>query len=235
MCNHYRTSPQAVDWAPKIIRGITVPLPLPDLPEHIYPKYLAPVVIQAGRGRSLVAKAWGIPIAIKGVKGQRIEKPVTNARNDKLTGFTWRYAVKERRCLIPATGYFEPGLGPPGAKDEILFTVRERPCFFFAGLWEGNAFTMVTTEPNEFVRQFHDRMPVVLGDADALTWLGDEPLADGDLAHLCRGLPANALHHEVLAPKLKVIRPAKVTTGDERKSPPAPPQGELFLGRFVRK
>lgn len=209
MCNHYRTDKQVADWTRERVPALAVPLPMPDLPEHIYPRYLAPVVVEVGRGRSLVAKAWGVPIAIKGAKGQRIEKPVTNARNDKLTGFTWRHAVRERRCRIPATGYFEPGLGPPGAKGEILFTVKERSAFFFAGLWEGDTFTMVTTEPNEFVRRFHDRMPVVLADSDALAWLGDEPLPDADLAHLCRGLPAEALLHESLPPKLKITRPAK--------------------------
>ena len=91
------------------VPGITFPLALPEFPEHIYPKYVAPIVIQTGRTRIFTTKAWGISVAVKGVKGQRILKPVTNARNDKLTGFTWRHAVRERRCLIPATGYFEPG------------------------------------------------------------------------------------------------------------------------------
>lgn len=209
MCNHYRTSPRVVERTVATVPGVTLPLSLPEFSEHIYPKYVAPIVIQTGRTRIFTTKAWGIPVAVKGVQGQHILKPVTNARNDKLTGFTWRHAVRERRCLIPATGYFEPGLGPPGARGEILFTVKERPAFFFAGLWEDDAFTMVTTEPNEFVAQFHDRMPVVLEDADALAWLGAEPLADSDLRHLCRGLPADALRHEALPPKLKITRPAK--------------------------
>jgi hypothetical protein len=51
-------------------------------------------------------------------------------------------------------------------------------------------------------------MHVVLDDPDAIAWLGDEPLADADLARLCRGLPPGALHHETLPPRLKVTRPA---------------------------
>lgn len=213
MCNHYRDHAAIAEHA-RAIRDLFVPAAFPELPLEVFPKRLAKVIVQAGGTRSVAVKAWGIPIAIKGAKGQRLEKPVTNARNDKLSGFTWRYAAKERRCLIPGTGYYEPGLGPVGAKGEILFTVKERPAFFFAGLWEADAFTMVTTEPNEFVRQFHDRMPVVLDDAGALAWLGDEPLADADLARLCRGLPAEALLHETLPPKLKVIRPAKPPEDD---------------------
>lgn len=184
------------------------------LAEHTYPKYLAPIVIQQAGERSLVTKSWGIPLTIKGVT-KPLTKLVTNARNDKLRGFTWRYSTDERRCLIPATGYFEPGLGPPGAKGEILFTVKERPMFFFAGLWEGDAFTMVTTEPNDFVARFHDRMPVVLDDAEAEAWLGDQPLPAERLVTLCRGLPSEALHHDELPPMLKVTRPQKKTPIDE--------------------
>lgn len=222
MCNHYRDTAAIADHA-RAIRGLAIPLDLPNLPVEIFPKRLAKVLVQSGGERSVAVKAWGVPIEIKGAKGQRLIKPVTNARNDKLSGFTWRHAVRERRCLIPATGYFEPGLGPPGARGEILFTVKERPAFFFAGLWEDDAFTMVTTEPNEFVAQFHDRMPVVLDDADALAWLGDEPIADAGLARLCRGLPADALLHEALPPRLKVTRPAK------EPKPPEPDAGPTLL------
>ena len=70
---------------------------------------------------------------------------------------------------------------------------------------------MVTTEPNEFVRQFHDRMPVVLSDGDALNRIGEEPLANEVLLHLCRGLPADALLHEEIAPRPKEEIPAKLT------------------------
>jgi putative SOS response-associated peptidase YedK len=209
MCNHYRKGQKVIEWTQVRLGGVNVAAALGEIAEHTYPKYPAPIVIQQAGGRTLLSKTWGIPITIKGAKGQPIVKPVTNARNDKLSGFTWRYAAAERRCLIPATGYFEPGLGPAGAKGEILFTVKERPVFFFAGLWEGDAFTMVTTEPNEFVARFHDRMPVVLGDEDAVAWLGDQPLPSDRLAALCRGLPAEALLHDELPPKLKIVRPGK--------------------------
>ena len=224
MCNHYRPGQKKwmredADRLSARTRPITIPLPLLDMTEHAYPESLAPIVVQCGGEAQLVARTWGVPIAIKGAKGQRLIKPVTNARSDKLTGFTWRYAAKGRRCLILATGYFEPGLGPVGAKGEIFFTVKGRPEFFLAGLWEGDAFAMVTTEPNEFVAQFHDRMPVVLDDADALAWLGEEPLADAELLRLCGGLPPESLLHGNAA-ELKITRP----------TPPAPPEdGPLLL------
>jgi hypothetical protein len=58
-----------------------------ELSEHTYPKYPAPVVIQQAGDRLLMNKTWGIPVTIKGAKGQHLSKPVTNARNDKLGGY----------------------------------------------------------------------------------------------------------------------------------------------------
>ncbi len=235
MCNHYRKGQKVIEWTQVHLGGVKIAGALGEIAEHTYPKYPAPIVMQQAGERSLLSKSWGIPITIKGAK-KAVTKPVTNARNDKLSGFTWRYATAERRCLIPATGYYEPGLGPVGAKGEILFTVKDRPVFFFAGLWEGDAFTLVTTEPNEFVARFHDRMPVVLADADADEWLGDQPLPADRLAALCRGLPPEALLHDELPPKLKVTRPEKKGACAESSLPPIPPtlpppqaaQGEFF-------
>lgn len=233
MCNHYRDEEaEALEYARQSVPGLYIPAALPKLPGHVYPKYQAKVVLQEGGARTLAALRWGVwPFYAR-------DKPqyLTNARSDGLlTKSVWKESVAIRRCLITANGYFEPGLGPPGAKGEILFTVKERPRFFIAGLWDRDpdgtstrAFTMVTTEPNETAARFHDRMPVVLGDADALAWLGDEPLADAELARLCRGLPADALLHEALPPKLKITRPAKIAVDEADAPPAAPPKGELF-------
>ncbi len=227
MCNHYRTQPELFDWTEEVVPDLLVADRTVSYQEHIYPRLAAPIVFQHAQRRILVSMRWGIPVSIKTPSGKQVVKPVTNSRDDKLSGFTWRFAVAERRCIIPAVGYYEPGQGPVGAKGEILFTVREQPRFFFAGLWDGKpeedpdnlSFSMVTTTPNEFVKQFHDRMPVVLTTSDALAWLGESPLPKDDLTRLCRGLPAEALQHETLPARLKITRPA----------PPEPPaQGTLL-------
>jgi len=217
MCNHYRKSQKLTDEFMRFVttksRKVITPLLDPDFPEHTYPKSLAPVLIETAGEQSFVSMRWGVLIPIQGKL-----KPVTNARDDKLTGFSWRYATAERRCLIPATSYFEPGTGPEGARGELLFTVKERPAFFFAGVWNPDAegsdergFAMVTTSPNDYVRPFHDRMPVVLTDEEADEWIGDEPLAPNRLKALCRGLPSEALLHTVIPANPKEQRPAKLS------------------------
>lgn len=220
MCNHYRDDEEEkLERLRAILPGLALPAALPKLPVQLYPKYPARVIVQEGAARSLVALRWGVWPFFAREKAQYL----TNARADGLlVKPVWKQSAAKRRCLIPATGYYEPGLGPPGAKGEILFTVRERPRFFIAGLWDldpdasgTRAFTMVTTEPNETAARFHDRMPVVLADAEATAWLGDEPIPDDCLRALCRGLPAEALLHETLPPKLKITKKTSAKPADD--------------------
>ena len=220
MCIHYRIKPPERDWSKDevgSVPGLTIPAAMLITHEHIYPKYLAPVIIQQSGARTVEPMAWGITRFI----GQGKTKPVVNARNDKLLSRTWKDCTATRRCLIPATGYFEPGLGPPGARGEILVTVKDRSLFLMAGLWENGTFTLVTTEPNELVRTYHDRMPVVLADSEIEAWLGDEPLPEDRLTSLCRGLPSAALLHETIPPRLKITK-----TGT--KAPPPEDQPTLL-------
>lgn len=123
---------------------------------------------------------------------------------------------------IPATGYFEPGVGPPGARGELRFTIRARPCFFIAGLWDTDpdgsgthAFTLVTTSPNDYAARYHDRMPVVLMDSSARDWLGSSPLADDQLVALTRPPASAVMEHSVIeaAPKGKITR-ADIASGE---------------------
>jgi putative SOS response-associated peptidase YedK len=217
MCNHYRDHEAIFDYIRKALPWVKIPAKLPVIRGHMYPKYPGPVLVQENGEANLVEMRWGVwPFYQK-------EKPtlLTNARNDGLLKKpTWKQSARQRRCLIPATGYFEPGLGPPGAKGEVLFTVKEQTPFCFAGLWDrdpdesGNrGYTIVTTEPNEYARRFHDRMPVVLRDDQLRDWIGEEPLPDDRLMALCQGLAQEALTHEEIAArpreKLTIKRPKK--------------------------
>lgn len=223
MCNHYSGDEQGLlEFVRKTAPWIRIPDALGEAAPHVYPKRKGRVVRKKNGEAELVLMRWGVwPFYQK-----ENPKLVTNARNDGLTSKAlWKQSVRHRRCLVPATGYFEPGLGPVGARGEVRFSVKDHPHFFIAGLWDNDpnesgecGYTLVTTEPNDYVRPFHDRMPVVLSDTDALDWLGEEPLADARLAELCRGLPSEALLHEEIAAKppekLTVKRPEKEQSKD---------------------
>jgi putative SOS response-associated peptidase YedK len=233
MCNHYEKSTQGTEEA--VQRAIAkmnaqVAAEMREWREHTYPKYPAGIIRQANGERECVEMRWGVwPFY------QR-EKPqfITNARSDGLlTKTIWKHSAKKRRCLIPAVAYYEPGLGPPGKRGEVRFAPLGRTWFFIAGLYDQDpdgsgklGFTMVTAEPNAYAAKYHDRMPVVLSDEDALAWIGDEPLADDVLMDLCRGLPAEQLTHTEIAAAPR----GKITSADLKKAieMPGDEQGDLF-------
>lgn len=159
---------------------------------NIAPTQDAPIVRAAREGgRELAMLRWGlVPYWADDIK---VGTRAINARGESIAEKpTFREAFKTRRCLVPATGFFEWN-GAPGRKQAFALTVPDRPMFAFAGLWErwtprdgGNAvetYTIVTTEPNPEVATIHDRMPVILAGADYDTWLHGPPDAALALVH----------------------------------------------------
>ena len=97
---------------------------------------------------------------------------------------SFREAYRKRRCLIPASGFYEwQELGGKmrgsQAKQPWYIHPREGELFAFAGLWESwngpggvlETCAIVTTEPNEVMAPIHERMPVIVAPADYGRWL----------------------------------------------------------------
>jgi len=120
-------------------------------------------------------------------------KPLINARSETAAALrTFRTAFRERRCLIPADGFYE--WQAVGAKKQPFFIHRpdDQP-LAFAGLWERwhgdgqiiESCTILTTSANATLRPLHDRMPVILDEAACACWL--DPAAPAqDLQPLLR-------------------------------------------------
>jgi putative SOS response-associated peptidase YedK len=103
-----------------------------------------------------------------------------NARSETAATLpAFRDALKSRRCLVPADGFYE-WQRTDGQKQPYCFEVNDGELFAFAGLWERwkkpdgewvKTFTVVTTTPNAVTSLVHDRMPVILDRADYDLWL----------------------------------------------------------------
>ena len=121
--------------------------------------------------------------------------PVFNFRSDG------RSFAESRRCLIPASAFFE-FTGTKYPKTKHRFTLASAQPFCIAGLWkrgEGNqpdAFTMLTTAPGPDMAPFHDRQIVVLPPGAWRDWLS---LAKPE-AQILRALPAGSLKVETVRP-----------------------------------
>jgi putative SOS response-associated peptidase YedK len=121
---------------------------------------------------SLIVRAGGAALAHWGIKGK-----MHNARAETLpVKPSFRRAYHRRRCLVPANGFYE-------WKREGALRLRYyvQPAagelFAFAGLWEQDTFTVITTEANLVVGAIHDRMPVIIAPEHYAGWLhGEEGL-----------------------------------------------------------
>lgn len=182
----------------------------PDLPV-IAPTNDVPVVTAAPGGRALSYYRWGlVPLWTDDPK----ETGHINARGESLfERRTFREAARRRRCLLPATWFFEWG-GPPGARQAYRFELDDGAPFAFAGIWEPPApnrreatCALVTTSANELVAQIHDRMPVILPPDVHDLWLDPEASNPDALGALLRPYAADrmrrreASREEALPPK----------------------------------
>ena len=140
---------------------------------------IAAVRVDRDGARRLRALRWGlVPFWAKDVGlGRRL----INARLDSLaTKPAFREALARRRCLIPASGFYEWGVDAAGKKQPFFIRPRGEPLLAIAGLWERwrpqggeplETCVIVTSEASSLLAPIHDRMPVVLSRAAQETWL----------------------------------------------------------------
>jgi len=157
-------------------------------------------VRELGDGREMTFFKWGlIPSWAKDTSmGARL----INARSETVEEKpSFREAFKQRRCLIPADGFYE-WQRTGGKKQPFFFRMRDECPFGFAGLWERwegaggqaiNSCTILTTEANEVLRPVHDRMPVILHPDDYPLWLDGNERERVLLGELLRPYPAEEM------------------------------------------
>jgi putative SOS response-associated peptidase YedK len=142
-------------------------------------------VSETDDGREMRFFKWGL--VPSWAKDTSMGARLINARSETVAEKpAFRQAFKQRRCIIPADGFYE-WQRAEGRKQPFFFRMRDERLFGFAGLWERwegeggevvNSCAILTTEANEVLRPVHDRMPVILHPEDYELWL------DGDARKL---------------------------------------------------
>jgi putative SOS response-associated peptidase YedK len=141
------------------------------------------VVVRAGdRGRELVPMRWGlIPAWTKDLRSAPL---LINARAEGIaTKPAFQHAFRRRRCLVPATGFYE--WQAPGRRAKQPYAVRpaDGRLVAFAGVWETwfgpdgseiDGAAIVTVSSNGTVSVIHDRMPALIAPEDFDAWLSGE-------------------------------------------------------------
>src|SRR5277367_7156605 len=148
---------------------------------NIAPTEQGPVVRQGRKEpkRTFALLRWGqIPFW---TKDKSIGLKTINAMSETAAEKpAFRDAMKLRRCLIPADGFYEWETLGTKVKQPYNFGMSGDALFAFAGLWERwrdplgdfiETFTILTTKPNSLVADVHDRMPAILKPEDYELWL----------------------------------------------------------------
>lgn len=161
----FNTTSRDYDWNPRYNIAPTQPVPV--IRQH--PKESV---------RQISTMRWGlIPAWAKDASGAAT---MINARSETAhTLPAFREAMRLRRCLVPADGFYE-WQRHGSAKQPFCFEVGDGELFAFAGLWERwrdpsgqwvKSCSILTTTPNAVTSAVHDRMPVILDPDSYDLWL----------------------------------------------------------------
>ena len=178
-------------------------------PAELGPRFnIAPsqavAVVANNKDRTLELFQWGlIP---SWAKDPKIGNKLINARAETLAEKpSFRTALKRRRCLVLADGFYEwrkHGAGAKAPKTPMYVTMQDGKPFAFAGLWEVwqppdggliKTCTIITTEPNALMAPIHNRMPAILRPGAYEDWLNPQLRDEHVLTHWLNPYPAELM------------------------------------------
>jgi putative SOS response-associated peptidase YedK len=175
MCGRY-----VVISSPEAIRRLFGYLDQPNFPPryNVAPTQPVPIVRAAGGQRRFALVRWGLIPAW--VKDPRRVSLLINARGESvLERPAFRAAMRHRRCLFPADGFYE-WMQAGGRRRPFFVRPKAGGPIAFAGLWECwmgrngeemETAAIVTTRANRTLAAIHDRMPVIVPPEAFDFWL----------------------------------------------------------------
>lgn len=136
-------------------------------------------------------------------KDPSIGSRMINARAETLAQKpAFKTALRRRRCLVPADGFYEWRKDPAGRKTPMHLRLKNGKTFAFAGLWDvwhapdGSSLptlTLITTPPNALVSPIHNRMPAILPPEQYARWLDPAELEPEAVLPLLKPYPADQM------------------------------------------
>jgi putative SOS response-associated peptidase YedK len=208
---------------------------------NIAPTQPMAIVRDGSRGREIVPVRWGFVPAWAKDPG---DVPLlVMARAEGLAAkASFRNALLRRRCLIPASGFYEWQDRGRAARQPFLVRPRGGEILAFAGLWEtfsGNdgaeidTAAVITVPCNQCLRPLHGRMPAIIGPEDFERWLSPKTSAKEAQA-LLKPAPEELLGFAPVSTRVNAAANddaslwAGVNAGEGQVGGEAPRQGELF-------
>ncbi|MFZ1324246.1 MAG: SOS response-associated peptidase [Candidatus Saccharimonadales bacterium] len=158
-----------------------------------------PVIIRGVQEHVPELMTWGlIPAWTRG----KSQLKLINARKEGLFEKSmWKRLVNTRRCIVPASGFYEWKKTPEG-KIPYYITPKDSKIFSFAGLWDEwtndkgvmmKTYTIITAAPNQEMAAIHDRMPVILSKNQAGIWMSPINLTEAQAEDVLQPAPDGTL------------------------------------------
>lgn len=200
---------------------------------NIAPTQLVPVITsESPKGFSFFY--WGITPEFG--KNKPVALKLINAKSETVhQKISFKSSFKQRRCLIPADGFYEWKRLGKKTKIPYRFTLKEGDLFAFAGIWEEyeslngeiqHTFLILTTTPNRLVSQVHDRMPVILTKEMEKKWL-DKYSSEDELLQMLQPYSEDSMLSYTVSPSVNSVQndyPSLM-----KKSSPADQHGNYTL------
>ena len=197
------------NFDPSIMRDVysprwNIPPTMPVLSIRHSPQAHSPQAGASGENEAKLLR-WGMTGA-RHPRARGSSRPLFNARAETVHRLpSFRLPFRERRCLIPASGFYEWIKDDSGGRTPVWFHREDDAPIAFAGIWATErtdsgdiaACAVITCAANELVAPVHHRMPVILPPDMYREWL--DPNADaGDLLGLVQPSEwPGVAHHEV--------------------------------------
>ncbi len=192
-------------------------LPMPGADYNIAPTTYQPIIRESRESgeREMVLARWGlVPFFTKELSDIKGLSTINARAETIMKAPTWREPFKKRRCLIPASAFYEWPKEGKAPKQPYIFELSRGNPMAFAGVWDAwkdkdghwlQSFAIVTTEANELLAWMHPRMPVILQARDYDRWL-DRGETERLPLDLLRPFDADAMEMHPANPKVGNVR-----------------------------
>ncbi len=199
---------------------------------NLCPTQNSPVLRLVAGERQFDRMRWQLVPAIEPAFTTKLS--TINARGETVfQSRLYRDLVVRQRCIVPLSGFFEWKTDGQ-RKRPFKIHLRDEPIMSVAGIWdtwhpgtpdERWSFSIVTTSANAFMREIHDRMPVILGRSKEDGWLDPEIHEEELLQNLMKPSPSSWLTAIEISP---LVNAAKNNTPEVLE-----PVTDLNVGRMT--
>ena len=129
--------------------------------------------------------------------------PINARVETAATKFLFRDAWRKRRCLVPADGWYEWRM-EHGRKQPYFFHRRDDEPVFFAGLWSGDTFCLLTMSADGELAEIHNRRPLAICSDDAQPWTETMPESFEQVVR--RAVPSTEISFHPVSPRVSSPR-----------------------------